>query len=345
MAPTKFINFLAVVSFAIFYISLTPATNALAVERAHVARNLNYAHAGIAKKKRGESTKRCKPRPSTSTSSHSSNPPAYTPPPSHHHSSSSSTTTKPNPPPTTSSSSTSHTPAVTPQVSSGSAKVGLAWSNNEQSAICHFKTAQTGLTYNWKLTKYVDVDVAKCGFEFIPHVWGANDAYKAPGILVAGYAKRVFLFNEPELASQSNLGVDQAVQLFMEYVAPLTHLGYEIISPACTNSPTGFAWIQSFVKKARQQGGKLDGIATHFYGVTVASFINFMENFMKAFPGDEIWLTEYAAQDYSGQNQQLNYNEIKAFLEQTTNYMKGKSQIRAYFYFGEVHSITGIASH
>ncbi|KAH9007065.1 glycosyl hydrolase catalytic core-domain-containing protein [Lactarius hatsudake] len=345
MAPTKFINFLAVVSFAVFYISLTPlSANALAVERAHVARNPNYAHAGIAKKKRGESAKRCKPRPSTS--SHSSqpaytHPPASPHPPASHHTSS---TSKPHPP-ATSSSSTSHAPAVTPHTSTGAGKVGLAWSNNEQSAICHFKTGQTGLTYNWKLTKYVDVDVSKCGFKFIPHVWGADDAYKAPGILVAGYADIVFTFNEPELSSQSNLAVDQAVSLFMQYVNPLQHLGYQIISPACTNSPTGFAWIQSFVKKCRQQGGKLDGIATHFYDTSSQNLINFMENFIKAFPGDEIWLTEYAAQDYSGKNQQLDYNGIKAFVEETTNYMQGKSEIKAYFYFGAMTPDELAANH
>ncbi|KAH8999352.1 glycosyl hydrolase catalytic core-domain-containing protein [Lactarius akahatsu] len=346
MAPTKFINFLAVVSFAVFYISLTPlSANALAVERVHVARNPNYAHAGIAKKKRGESAKRCKPRPSTS--SHSPQP-TYTPPPttSHHSSSSSSSssTTKPHPPPT-SPTSTSYASVATPHTSSRTGKVGLAWSNNEQSAICHFKTGQTGFTYNWKLTKYVDVDVSKCGFKFIPHVWGADDAYKAPGILVAGYADIVFTFNEPELSSQSSLGVDEAVSLFMQYVNPLQHLGYQIISPACTNSPTGFGWIQSFVKKCRQKGGKLDGIATHFYDTSAQNLINFMENFIKAFPGDEIWLTEYAAQDYSGKNHQLDYNGIKGFIEETTNYLKGKSEIRAYFYFGAMTPDELAANH
>ncbi|KAI9466774.1 glycosyl hydrolase catalytic core-domain-containing protein [Lactarius psammicola] len=332
MAPTKFINLFAVVSFAVFYISLTPiAANALAVERAHVARNLNYAHAGIAKKKRDSSTKRCKPRPSSSSSTHHSKPPAYTPPPSH---TSSSSSTKPHPPPSTSSSSSSHTPAVTPHVSTGSNKVGLAWSNNEQPAICNFKSSQTGLTYNWKLKKYVDVDVSKCGFEFIPHVWGRDDAYNALNVLKAGYAKRVFTFNEPELSSQSNIGVDEAVQLYKQYVNPLQHLGYELISPACTNSPAGFAWIQSFVTKCIQQGCKIDGVATHFYAISADQFIEFMENFIKAFKGYPIWVTEYAAQDYSGKNQQLDLNGIRTFLQRTTDYMQGKSEIRAYFYFG-----------
>ncbi|KAH9179949.1 glycosyl hydrolase catalytic core-domain-containing protein [Lactarius sanguifluus] len=344
MAPTKFINFLAVVSFAVFYISLAPlSANALAVERAHVARNPNYAHAGIAKKKRGESAKRCKPRPSTS--SHSPEP-TYTPPPAstHHHTSSSSSTTKPPPPPTTTHTA-SHAPVITPHVSSGVGKVGLAWSNNEQPAICHFKTDQTGFAYNWKLTKYVDVDISKCGFKFIPQVWGADDAYKAPGILVAGYADHVLSFNEPELSGQSNLGVDHAVSLFMQYVNPLQHLGYKIISPSCTNSRTGFEWIQSFVKQCREKGCKLDAIATHFYDTSAQNLINFMEKFIAAFPGDEIWLTEYAAQDFSGQNHQLDYNGIKAFLDQTTNYLKGKSEIRAYFYFGAMMPHELAANH
>lgn len=140
MAPTKFINFLAIVSFAVFYISLTPiGANALAVERAHVARNLNYAHAGIAKKKRDNHnpSKRCKPRPSSSSlpPSSSAPPPAYTPsPPSPSPQPSSSST------PTPSSSSSSYVPATTPASSSGMGKVGIDWSNNEEGDLCNFKS-------------------------------------------------------------------------------------------------------------------------------------------------------------------------------------------------------------
>lgn len=141
MAPTRLINFLTLVSFAVFYVSLTPtAANALAVERAHVARNLNYAHAGIAKKKRGNPSKRCKARPSDSTPTPSSTPadtPAYTP---------AYTPASSSPQPTTSSSSStssSYAPASTPASSSGMGPVLIDWSNGEQSSLCNFKSSHT----------------------------------------------------------------------------------------------------------------------------------------------------------------------------------------------------------
>lgn len=149
MAPTKFLNFVAIVSFAVFYISLTPiSANALAVERAHVARNLNYAHAGIAKKKRDNHnpSKRCKPRPTSSSLPPSTTPPpAYTPSsPSPSPQPSSSPAPSPQPEssstPTYSSSSSSYSPAATPASSSGIGKVGIDWSNNEEGNLCNFKT-------------------------------------------------------------------------------------------------------------------------------------------------------------------------------------------------------------
>jgi len=53
------------------------------------------------------------------------------------------------------------------------------------------------------------------------------------------------------------MSVDQAVQLYWKYVHNLHNLGYEVYSPACTNSPAGFQWIQDFVKQIEQQGGKV----------------------------------------------------------------------------------------
>jgi hypothetical protein len=212
--------------------------------------------------------------------------------------------------------------------------VGLAWSNGEQSSLCNFKSSQTGLVYNWQLKKYTDVDVSKCGFEFIPQVWGEKDVSQVAGTLVRGYATRVFAFNEPDQSGQSNLGVDQGVQLFMQYINPLQYLGYEIIGPACTNAPAGVQWTKSFVAKVRQQGGKIDAVATHYYGTSSSDFIQFMQGFLALFPGDGVYLTEFAAQDYSGANNQLDYNQIQSFLETTTGWMRSQAQIKAYFWFG-----------
>jgi len=343
---------LAIVSLAVFYISLAPITaNALAVERVHVARNFNYAHAGIARKKRGDSGnsgKRCKPRPASEHTPSSISSSHTTSSSSHHPSSSPEPKVNPakvQPPHATTS---SHHPAVTPVASSNSGSagvVGLAWSNNEQPSICNFKTSHTNLVYNWKLEKYTDVDVSKCGFEFIPQVWGAQDVYQVPQTLVRGYAQKVMFLNEPDQSSQSNMGVAEAVQLFMQYINPLQWLGYEIIGPACTNAPAGTKWTRDFVTAVRNQGGKIDAVATHFYGVYSADFIQFMESFIALFPNDRIYLTEFAAQDYSGHNVVLDYAQIQVFLQETTGYMRGKSEIVAYFWFGAMTADELAANH
>lgn len=215
MALTKFVNFFAVVSFAVFFISLTPiAANALAVERAHVARNLNYAHAGIARKKQDE--KRCKPRPSTSTpSTHKSTatPSEHSSPSTHNPPSHSTSSSSPKPPshPTTSS---PHPPAATTD-GFPRAIVGLGWSNHKQPNLCHFTSKYTKLcvflshlfpesssvylpsVFNWQIGGYPDMQVSKCpGLQYLPMVWGEAMAHDVPRTLVKGYANMVAMFNE-----------------------------------------------------------------------------------------------------------------------------------------------------
>jgi len=106
------------------------------------------------------------------------------------------------------------------------------------------------------------------------------------------------------------------------------------VSPACTNSNAGFAWIQSFVQQVRGGGGQLDYIATHAYTNSYQDLISFMEGFVAAFPSDKIMLTEYACQDYSGTNNQCSYDQIVTFVEQTNAYFLGKPNIVAHSYFG-----------
>ena len=148
MAPAISINLFAIVSLALFSISLSPiAANAVSLEQAHVARNLHHAHAGVAKKKRDGPAKRCKPRPTSSTPT-PSNTPANTPPsnpsPSDTTSSTNTPYASPSPTPTTSSSS-SPSPTSTPTSGSTVGKVGISWSNNEETSLCNFASPSTSM--------------------------------------------------------------------------------------------------------------------------------------------------------------------------------------------------------
>lgn len=143
MAQSNFLRLFAVFSLAILNISFDALpVNALAVERGHMARGVNYAHAGVTKKR--ADSKQCKPRPVTST-------PAYTPSTSSHHSTADAhlatpaSVYQPSTHKTTATSSSSPTPSVAPPSSGSSSgsKVGLAWSNNEEGSLGNFITSHT----------------------------------------------------------------------------------------------------------------------------------------------------------------------------------------------------------
>ncbi|KAI0269224.1 glycosyl hydrolase catalytic core-domain-containing protein [Gloeopeniophorella convolvens] len=368
MAPIKFLNLLAISALAILATSFNAVpVNALSVEHRHAARSVNHAHAGIAKKKRDGSTRRCKPRTSTSiasvatstthtsvpsthiSSSHVSSSSAAPPPPPPKSSSSSHTTesaapsssaehttASPHPSSSSSHSTSSNKPTATPVIppppssGGGGGKVGLTWSNNEESSLPNFKTKDVAYVYNWDATKVAGA--AALGIEPIPMLWGAKDLDAFKSTVVAGYATRVFGFNEPDQNGESNLDPTYAAQLWMEYLQPLKNAGYELISPACTNAPAGFTWQQNFFSACKEKGCTIDALAIHHYSVVAQALIDQLNQYHNAF-GLDIWVTEFAAQDFSGKNQQLSASEISSFLAETTNFMQSQPWVRAYFWF------------
>ena len=136
MAPVNFARLLAIFSLAILNISFdTLPANALSVDRGHMARGINHAHAGVAKK-RGDSPKQCKPRPSAPTTSIKPNV-LSTSAPAHYYATPASVS--PSSPHTTTSSQlpqSSSAPSSSGTSDGGSSKAGLAWSNNVEYHEC-----------------------------------------------------------------------------------------------------------------------------------------------------------------------------------------------------------------
>jgi hypothetical protein len=132
MVPANSLRLLSIFSLALLNISFgTVPANALAVERSHMARGINHVHANVAKKRRDKPAQ-CKPRPTApSYSSSLATPSPVSQPPPNSIAASSPQSAEP-----------SSTPSATPSSSgsSGSAKIILMWSNEEQSSICKFLT-------------------------------------------------------------------------------------------------------------------------------------------------------------------------------------------------------------
>ena len=58
-----------------------------------------------------------------------------------------------------------------------------------------------------------------------------------------GYSTFALGFNEPNQAGQSDMDPGYAAQVWNQYVRPKRDMGYTLISPACTNAPSGFTWM------------------------------------------------------------------------------------------------------
>jgi hypothetical protein len=140
MAPLGFLRFVTVVSLAVLQASFDALpVNALAVEHGHLGRGLSHAHADIAKKRDSPSSKKCRPRPTTSPKPAADNVPAPSTP--SHSTQPASTTTSSQPP-----------PANTPSSSGGGGKSFLAWSNNEQGSLEHFVSNNPACVHSFILS-------------------------------------------------------------------------------------------------------------------------------------------------------------------------------------------------
>jgi hypothetical protein len=134
------------------------------------------------------------------------------------------------------------------------------------------------------------------GVPFVPMVWGdwCNGASTCPALpagLAADGNQDLLTFNEPDNTSQSNMSVGRAIQLWPQLEAT----GLQLSSPAVTGSPSGSAWLASFMADAHAQGLRVDFLALHWYGdcSNPQNLINYLSG-MEASYGLPEWLTEFS---------------------------------------------------
>ncbi|KAF8076205.1 glycosyl hydrolase catalytic core-domain-containing protein [Lyophyllum atratum] len=337
MAVTKLLNLLAVSSLAILACSYgaTPVT-ALTVDTHHVGRSPAHAHAGLAKKKRAANPKRCRPRvsstvvkptvapttaPAPVTTKPATTKPATTKPPA--------PTTSSNPPPPTNGGGNTGSDG-------GVGKVGLAWPQDDDKALANFKTGKVSPIYTW--SPWIPSAAKKLGFEPIPMFWGEKQATDFKRLVVKGYAHTVFGFNEPNQQGQSDMTPQRGAQLWQQYIQPLKAQGYSLISPACTNAPSGKKWLQDFFGACK--GCTADGVALHFYGTDPQAMINYLIDMHNTF-NLPIWPTEYACQNFGG-GKQCSKDDVFNFMSKTKKFMDETPWLKHYFAFGAMYDMGNV---
>jgi len=188
--------------------------------------------------------------------------------------------------------------------------------------------------YNWGVASSGDT----YGLEFCHMFWGAKDT-EAIRSLLQGSISCLLGFNEPEIAGQSAMDPTDAANLWMEVVVPIQDTIPTLLTPAITSDSYGLPWLNAFMKACKNC--KFTASAYHFYGTKAEDFVTYVTTFHNTF-NLPVWVTEFAAWDFSGQNPQLSQGEVDAFMQTVTEWMDNTSFVEQYFAYGFVANMGNV---
>ncbi|MEY9962682.1 RNA polymerase sigma factor (sigma-70 family) [Streptacidiphilus sp. MAP12-16] len=187
--------------------------------------------------------------------------------------------------------------------------------------------------YTWTTTHSGISGPANVGF--VPMIWGSNSV--TPTALAQARSAGPYLlgFNEPDMAAQSNMTVDQALQLWPKLQATGATLG----SPAVAyGGDTPGGWLDRFISGARAKGYRVDFIALHWYGgdFVTTDAVNQLRSYVQAVHDRyhlPIWLTEYALIDFSHGTRFPTGPQQAAFVTASTRMLSQLPYLQRYAWF------------
>jgi RNA polymerase sigma factor (sigma-70 family) len=176
---------------------------------------------------------------------------------------------------------------------------------------------------------------APSGVGFVPMVWGAKSV--TPANLAQAKAAGPYLlgFNEPDMSSQSNMTVDQALSLWPQLMASGQILG----SPAvATGAATPGGWLDRFMSGAQANGYRVDFITLHWYGsdFDTAPAVSQLQSYFQAVYNryhKPIWLTEYALIDFSHGTAYPTDQQQAAFVTASAQMLTSLPYVQRYAWF------------
>lgn len=225
----------------------------------------------------------------------------------------------------------SSAPSTSPSTGTSGAKRGLSF-NDPALTNAFSQSSKIAWTYNWGQSP---TGTVPSSFEFVPMLWGLEDEFTGPWAAAASSAiasgsKHLLSFNEPDLASQSNISPSDAAAGHKQYMNPFS--GQALIgSPAITNGggSSGLAWLQSFFDSC-DGGCKVDFITFHWYDSAsnipyFKSHINDVITLAQKNGVSKVWLTEFQGSGSAAQQ--------SAMLDEVMPYMDSLEAMDRYAWF------------
>ncbi len=226
---------------------------------------------------------------------------------------------------------TTATPPAGPSSAAPSRKKGVsAWSFDGFTAA--MTDVRASWFYNWS-PRRADL-VAPSGVEFVPMIWGGGAVNQSTLDEAKGQGTVLLGFNEPDLAGQANMTVEQALDLWPQLQA----VGMRLGSPApAYGAATPGSWFDRFMAGAAQRGYRVDFIALHWYGSDFsASAVGHLRGYLEAVYDryrKPIWLTEYALINFSGSPQFPTGEQQAAFARSSVAMLESLSFVERYAWF------------
>ncbi|WFF02681.1 sigma-70 family RNA polymerase sigma factor [Micromonospora sp. WMMD964] len=221
---------------------------------------------------------------------------------------------------------------VAPAVSSARKGVGV-W--NFAGASQALAASKAGWYYTWS-THHQGISTPR-GVTFVPMIRSAENV-TAPELARAKAAGPDLLtFNEPDMAEQANMTVEQALDLWPQLMATGSRLGSPAVAVGASD-PQG--WLDRFMTGAQARGHRVDFITLHWFGGDFATpaAVDQLRQYLQAVYQryrKPIWLTEFALIRFDGGGARFPAPEQQAaFLTAATAMLGQLSYVQRYAWFG-----------
>ena len=225
-----------------------------------------------------------------------------------------------------------HTPAAPAHIASGAKKGVGVWTFGGVSQALAASGASWYYTWN---TQHSGITTPSAG-SFVPMIWGAKSVTDSSLAQARSYGPYLLGFNEPDMAQQSNMTVEQALQLWPKLMAAGKILG----SPAVAyGGDTAGGWLDRFMSGAKTKGYRVDFITLHWYGgdFRTPQAVQQLKSYLAAVYAryhKPIWLTEYALIDFSQGTRFPSAQQQADFVTASTKALDGLSYVQRYAWFG-----------
>ncbi|BBH63749.1 hypothetical protein ACTI_04340 [Actinoplanes sp. OR16] len=174
------------------------------------------------------------------------------------------------------------------------------------------------------------------GVEFVPMIWGAANVTDATLKQAKAEGDDWLLgFNEPDLAEQSNMSVEAALDAWPSLEAT----GMKLVSPAVAfGGDTAGGWLDRFMAGAASRDLRVDAIALHWYGsdfskASVNQFLGYVDAVHERY-GKPIWITEFGLINFGGSPKYPSDAQKVTFIKGATAGLEKRAFVQRYAWFG-----------